>query len=84
MYHPPPNNSLPGVSYAVQVDSSGRRHDPEATRVPGAAFEQHTRGFGSRILRRHGWSAGTGLGTARTGIAEPVEAEGQKPFEKAR
>eukprot|EP00124_Ichthyophonus_hoferi_P001125 Ihof_evm7s52 gene=Ihof_evmTU7s52 len=42
---------------------------------PIVNFEQHTRGIGSKLLRRHGWQPGLGLGhTDRMGLAEPVKA----------
>ena len=33
------------------------------------------KGVGSRLLRRHGWQEGQGVGK-RPGIREPIEAEG--------
>ncbi|GAQ80366.1 hypothetical protein KFL_000520390 [Klebsormidium nitens] len=38
-------------------------------------FEQHTTGFGSRMLARMGFEPGQGLGRQGEGIAEPVQAE---------
>eukprot|EP00898_Chlorokybus_atmophyticus_P000787 jgi/Chlat1/1709/Chrsp127S01938 len=38
-------------------------------------FEQHTTGFGSKMLAKMGFSgAGTGLGSGGTGIREPIKA----------
>ena len=37
-------------------------------------FERHTSGFGGRMLARMGFTPGEGLGKAKTGLAEPVEA----------
>ena len=45
-------------------------------------FEKHNKGFGSKQLHKHGWRKGSGVGSWKTGISEPVEAEGQKPFER--
>lgn len=45
-------------------------------------FEQYTRGIGRRLMERHGWRDGTGLGRSQKGIAEPIESEGQKPKER--
>ena len=39
-------------------------------------FEKHTRGFGRRLMERHGWSDGSGLGSKLAGISNPVEASG--------
>jgi hypothetical protein len=55
--------------------SRGRRHDPDM-----GLFERHTRGIGSRIMRRHGWQPGTALGQGsrkRHGITEPLNPESQ-------
>jgi hypothetical protein len=40
------------------------------------AFERHTRGFGSRILRRYGWTEGGGVGRT-PGAAEAIEPRTQ-------
>lgn len=42
------------------------------------AFEQHTRGFGSRMLSKMGFVEGQGLGRHRDGIASPL-ASTQRP-----
>ncbi len=47
--------------------------EPVQTALGFGAFEAHTSGFGSRILRAYGFSGqGTGLGREGTGIAEPI------------
>lgn len=38
-------------------------------------FEQHTTGFGSRMMAKMGFEPGKGLGRQGEGIAEPVQAE---------
>jgi len=49
--------------------------EPMQTALGFGAFEAHTSGFGSRILRAYGFSGqGTGLGREGTGIAEPIAA----------
>jgi hypothetical protein len=40
-----------------------------------AGFETFTKGIGSRLLSRWGWSEGQGLGKAQQGIAEPVRTQ---------
>eukprot|EP00118_Oscarella_pearsei_P009842 m.57683 g.57683 ORF g.57683 m.57683 type:complete len:145 (+) comp34755_c0_seq1:2158-2592(+) len=40
-------------------------------------FEEHTKGFGGRLLRSQGWVKGKGLGRHSEGIAAPVRADGQ-------
>ena len=37
-------------------------------------FEAHTKGFGSRMLAKMGFTEGSGLGKDKQGIAEPLEA----------
>lgn len=42
-------------------------------------FERHTRGIGSKLMQQMGYmGAGTGLGRAKQGIAEPLKAA-QRP-----
>eukprot|EP00116_Pleurobrachia_bachei_P004604 sb/3464866/ len=41
-------------------------------------FERHTKGFGGRIMRQQGWSAGDGLGRSTIGMIEPITAENPK------
>lgn len=46
-----------------------------ATNLHFGKFEQHTTGYGSRMLARWGFAGqGAGLGRAQQGIAEPVAA----------
>ncbi len=46
-----------------------------ATNLHYGKFEQHTTGYGSRMLARWGFSGqGAGLGRDQQGIAEPVAA----------
>ena len=41
-------------------------------------FEKHTRGIGRKIMQRHGWKDGEGLGNGRKkGITEAIETRGQ-------
>ncbi|TSK20080.1 G patch domain-containing protein 3 [Bagarius yarrelli] len=42
-------------------------------------FERFTKGMGRRMMEKQGWRDGEGLGHSRAGIAEALEAEGQKP-----
>ena len=57
----------------------GSLHSPQPTAVATdlryGKFEQHTTGYGSRMLARWGFSGqGSGLGKDQQGIAEPVTA----------
>lgn len=45
-------------------------------------FEQYTRGIGRRLMERHGWVDGLGLGSSQKGITKPIESDGQKPKER--
>ncbi|EFX62321.1 hypothetical protein DAPPUDRAFT_337114 [Daphnia pulex] len=56
------------------------RHSAK-TEVVGP-FEKHTKGIGRRLMEKHGWRDGCGLGIAQKGIAKPIESEGQKPKER--
>ena len=47
-----------------------------------AEFEKHSNGFGSRILKRHGWNQGDGVGSSKQGIKEPINLQGQLPRKK--
>ena len=58
--------------------SRGNIIDPN--RVGG--FEKHTKGFGGRVMRHQGWREGQGLGSWQVGLAEPIQADGQKPTSK--
>lgn len=48
-----------------------------------ASFEKHTKGFGSRILKQHGWSEGEGVGRSKEGIASPIDEAGQHPRDRS-
>lgn len=43
---------------------------------PVAAWEQHTNGFGSKLLAKFGWKVGVGLGQKLEGRAVPIGIEG--------
>ena len=47
-----------------------------------AGFEKHTKGIGSKVLRRSGWREGSGVGRSSIGRTEPVDSEGQHPHNK--
>ena len=47
------------------------RH-PSSYAADFGAFEAHTTGFGSRLMRRMGYVEGGGLGPEGRGVAEPV------------
>jgi tuftelin-interacting protein 11 len=46
-----------------------------AAPAPGATFEAHTRGIGSKLLEKMGYKAGQGLGREGTGIAEAIQTK---------
>ncbi|KAK3582949.1 hypothetical protein CHS0354_019955 [Potamilus streckersoni] len=45
-------------------------------------FEQHTKGIGRKIMEKHGWTEGQGLGSSVGGIADALENDGQHPRDK--
>ena len=72
--HPP--RSVPGAVAEAAV----RRAAARAARIDSefGAFEQHTTGIGSRILRNMGWRQGEGVGAgSRQGRAEPLRLPSQ-------
>ncbi|NP_001086607.1 G-patch domain containing 3 L homeolog [Xenopus laevis] len=42
-------------------------------------FEKHTKGFGRKVMKRQGWTEGSGLGANGVGMPEALENEGQNP-----
>ncbi|KAM0020607.1 putative G-patch domain, R3H domain, R3H domain superfamily protein [Helianthus debilis subsp. tardiflorus] len=67
---PEPNvTTLPTTS---PVDEPKPR-DQTASSSSYGAFENHTTGFGSRMMAKMGYVDGNGLGKDGTGIAEPIE-----------
>jgi tuftelin-interacting protein 11 len=54
---------------------AGARASAATPAAPGAAFEAHTRGIGSKLLEKMGYKAGQGLGRAGTGIAEAIQTK---------
>ncbi len=58
------------------------RKRPIGKRNIVGSFEQHTRGIGRRLMEKHGWRDGSGLGKSQKGIAQPIESDGQKPRER--
>ena len=47
-----------------------------------AGFEKYTKGIGSKVLKRSGWSEGSGVGRSSEGRPEPVDTDGQHPQNK--
>ncbi|XP_033113500.1 G patch domain-containing protein 3-like [Anneissia japonica] len=46
------------------------------------AFEKHTKGIGRKVLQKHGWKDGDGLGRTIIGMADALDNEGQHPKQK--
>ncbi len=65
-------SAMAGAAGAGARASAARAATPAA---PGAAFEAHTRGIGSKLLEKMGYKAGQGLGRAGTGIAEAIQTK---------
>ena len=70
-------------SAAERAKGQEAKRKKEAVKVKprtGAAadigkFEQHTKGFGQKMLEKMGYKAGQGLGAQGQGISRPVEAK---------
>lgn len=58
-----------------------RRIGPTAPPVIGE-FEEHTRGFGRRLLEAQGWNDGQGLGKDSKGLPYALDGDGQHPHDK--
>ena len=44
------------------------------------AWEAHTKGFASRVMKKYGYKDGKGIGKNEDGIVKPVQADGKKHF----
>ena len=77
----PQDSSLLGAYEPGGAGSSRPAADGPGSSVPRAQsledfgrFEQHTTGFGSRMLAKMGFQEGEGLGKEKQGMAAPLEA----------
>ncbi|KAK8733040.1 hypothetical protein OTU49_006729, partial [Cherax quadricarinatus] len=58
-----------------------KRIGPTSPPVIGE-FEEHTRGFGRRLLEAQGWHDGQGLGKDAKGLPYALDGDGQHPHDK--
>ncbi|XP_060064914.1 G patch domain-containing protein 3-like [Ylistrum balloti] len=65
---------------AKKRPSNSKHQSSEALKI--GKFEQHTKGFGRKILTQQGWSEGEGLGCTVKGMADALESEGQTSRDK--
>ena len=65
---------------AMRQEQSIREGAEQASLFAG--FERYTKGIGSKVLRRSGWTEGRGVGRAADGRSEPVDTDGQHPHNK--
>ncbi len=69
-----PSKSKPKIlSFKATGKNALRTEKPE--------FEHHTKGFGSKLLKKMGWAPGDGLGKAGQGINRPIEVKLRKKNE---
>jgi G patch domain-containing protein 2 len=71
-----PPTSSPSSFRAMPSSVSSLRVVAQTKVVSGefALFEAHTKGFGSRMMAKMGYSEGCGLGRDKQGISQPLEA----------
>lgn len=55
------------------ASENGQEHATLVTSESFGAFEVHTRGFGSKMMAKMGFTEGQGLGKGGAGMAEPIE-----------
>jgi len=74
---PPSPPSRPSPTFTFSAARKERKR-------PFGHFEEHTTGFGGRMLRSAGWKEGMGLGASGSGIKHPIDAleEGQGARDK--
>lgn len=74
---PPSPPSRPSATFNFSAAKKERKR-------PFGHFEEHTTGFGGRMLRSAGWKEGMGLGASGSGIKHPIDAleEGQGARDK--
>ena len=68
-----------GIAKRLKSKNSTKKQN-EDTKI--GKFEEHTRGFGRRILVEQGWTEGQGLGSSVQGIADALDNEGQNPRDR--
>ena len=74
----PSPEAVERLQAALQEDAQAVRRAVQAGNWQGAvlaAFEQHTRGIGSKLLAAMGFVAGRGLGRDGAGIVAPVDVQ---------
>ncbi|XP_075408989.1 G patch domain-containing protein 3 [Tenrec ecaudatus] len=68
---------------SVQMRLEQRRRDGQerGSVMEGqvGTFERHTKGIGRKVMERHGWAEGRGLGSRCSGVPEALDSEGQHP-----
>ncbi|KAH9515528.1 G patch domain-containing protein 3 [Bulinus truncatus] len=70
---------LPVPSHQPKASTPRNDHLSEK---PIGAFEKYSKGIGRRIMEKHGWTDGTGLGSSQHGIVSALKGEGQSGHNK--
>eukprot|EP00049_Salpingoeca_infusionum_P007174 m.116434 g.116434 ORF g.116434 m.116434 type:complete len:805 (-) comp13610_c0_seq1:83-2497(-) len=84
---PPPPPRVQAESQSARGGGGGKvappaysqfRSDRKKVDKSFAQFEKHTKGFGQKMMMKMGWKPGEGIGIAKHGITQPIEAKLRK------